>query len=137
MHSIYAVNSDFVYTIQLKFVPIVTYHIFHIIREISRNFCHLEKTKNLSLMAENMSDFECVKNERKSKVWQFPLAAAAAPLSHQCQLSNKRRVLLVCHKNKWRDLSQKFVTSLFKTMFLFIEGGQENIFIGPKNIFDQ
>ena len=47
-----------------------------------------------------------------------------------------RRVLLVCHKNKWRDLSQKFVTSLFKTMFLFIEEGQENIFIGPKNIFD-
>ena len=44
-----------------------------------------------------------------------------------------RRVLLVCHKNKWRDLSQKLVPSLF----LFIEGGQENIFIGPKNIFNQ
>ena len=43
------------------------------------------------------------------------------------------QVLLVCHKNKWRDLSQKLVTSLF----LFIERGQENIFIGPKNIFDQ
>ena len=47
------------------------------------------------------------------------------------------QILLICHKNKWRDLSQKFVTSFFKTMFLFIEGGQENIFIGPKNIFDQ
>ena len=44
--------------------------------------------------------------------------------------SNSRLVLLVCHKNKWRDLSQKLVTSLF----LFIERGQENIFIGPKNI---
>ena len=48
-----------------------------------------------------------------------------------------KRVLLVCHKNKWRDLSQKFVTYLFLFKFLFIEGGQENIFIGPKNIFDQ
>ena len=36
---------------------------------------------------------------------------------------HKRRVLLVCHKNKWGNLSQKFVTSLF----MFIEGGQENI----------
>ena len=52
-------------------------------------------------------------------------------------LRHIRQVLLVCHKNKWRDLSQKFVTSLLKTMFLFIEGGQENIFIGPKNIFNQ
>ena len=47
----------------------------------------------------------------------------------------KRRVLLVCHKNKWHDLSQKLVTSF--CLFLFIEGGQENIFIGPKNIFNQ
>ena len=39
-----------------------------------------------------------------------------------------KQVLLVCHKNKWRDLSQKRVTSLF----LFIEGGQENILIGWK-----
>ena len=58
-------------------------------------------------------------------------------LYHKYGIKVLRRVLLVCHKNKWRDLSQKFVTSLFKTLFLFIEGGQENIFIGPKNIFDQ
>ena len=51
----------------------------------------------------------------------------------QISWEDHRRVLLVFHKNKWHDLSQKLVTSLF----LFIEGGQENIFIGPKNIFDQ
>ena len=39
------------------------------------NFYHFEKTKNISLVTfyegRKMSDFECVKNERKSKVWQF------------------------------------------------------------------
>ena len=44
-----------------------------------------------------------------------------------------RRVRLVCHKNKWRDLSQKLVTSLG----FFIEGGQENILIGQKYFLDQ
>ena len=42
-----------------------------------------------------------------------------------------RRVLLVCHKNKWHDLSQKFATSLF----LFIEEGQEIILIGQKYLW--
>ena len=57
-----------------------------------------------------------------------------------------RRVLLVCHKNKWRDLSQKFVTSLGffiegdkktdKKTFLLVENifwTNENVFLSPFN----
>ena len=89
----------------------------------------------------------CLLDDRKKK-YAFPVkqlmtwqkhapTQLSPPFYYSKQMQLVRRVLLVCHKNKWRDLSQKFVTSLFKTMFLFIEGGQENIFIGPKNIFDQ
>ena len=39
-----------------------------------------------------------------------------------------RKVLLVCHKNKWHDLWQKLITSLI----LFFEGWKENILIGWK-----
>ena len=43
---------------------------------------------------------------------------------------NKRQVLLVCHKNKWSHLWHKLVTCLF------LEGGSEDIVIGPKNSFE-
>ena len=48
-----------------------------------------------------------------------------------------RRVLLVCHKNKWRDLSQKLVTSLG---FFYQRGTRKHpywskIFFGPMKRF--